>query len=139
MSTWSVLLVGATALHVGFQATVTVLGLSRAGPYRRRGMACRARAALAPYHPAGRRGVRRHAVGRCRLGACRPGSAGVWGAVLGTAFAFLVTATVATPAHGRLGAGRDTAVLDRLLRADRLRLAGAGLALAGAIAAALSR
>lgn len=46
-----------------------------------------------------------------------------------------LTATVAAPAHGRLGSGRDRRTLQRLLLADRLRLAAAAVALACALAA----
>jgi hypothetical protein len=49
----------------------------------------------------------------------------------------VVTATVAGPAHNRLAAGRDPAVLARLLVADRLRCAAAVLAgLAALVASA---
>lgn len=48
-----------------------------------------------------------------------------------------LTAVVAAPAHGRLGRGRDPASLRLLLRADRLRLVAAVVALAGAVSAAV--
>ncbi len=49
-----------------------------------------------------------------------------------------LTATVAAPAHGRLGSGRGRRTLRRLLVADRLRLAAATAALACALAAAIN-
>ena len=55
----------------------------------------------------------------------------------GHGLALLTTALVAAPAHMRLGDGRDDAVLARLLAADRVRLAGASLAAAASVAAAL--
>jgi hypothetical protein len=57
--------------------------------------------------------------------------------LLGAAVSMLTTALVAAPAHGRLATGRDPVVVPRLLRADRLRAAGAVLALAGALVAAV--
>ena len=62
-----------------------------------------------------------------------PRTTGVYLAAVGTAGAFLVTAAVAAPTHGRLGRGRDEALVTRLLRADRFRLGFAVLALVGAV------
>lgn len=56
--------------------------------------------------------------------------------LVGAALSMLTTAFVAAPAHGRLGDGLDPVVMDRLLRADRLRAAGAVLAMVGALVAA---
>lgn len=53
----------------------------------------------------------------------------------GHGVALLVTALVAAPAHGRLADGRDDVVLARLLAADRVRLAGATVAAGAAVAA----
>ena len=139
MTTWTVLLVGATALHVGFQATVTVLvypALARTAAEEWRVAHALHSRRITPLVVVVYAATLLAGVGSMLAD---PGSAALWVSVLGTALAFLVTATVAAPAHRRLGAGRDPAVIDRLLRADQLRLAGAGLALAGALAAALSR
>ncbi|MGQ0843319.1 MAG: hypothetical protein ACT4QF_04210 [Sporichthyaceae bacterium] len=57
-----------------------------------------------------------------------PWTAGTFAALAGNAIAGLVTAVVAGPTHGRLGAGRTEALLARLLRADGVRLGGALLA-----------
>lgn len=55
-------------------------------------------------------------------------------AVAGHAVAAGTTAVVAAPAHGRLGrSGPDRRVLRRLLVADRVRLAGAAVALVAAL------
>jgi len=55
---------------------------------------------------------------------------------LGSAVAGLTTAAVAGPTHARLGrAGPTAALLARLLRADRVRCAGAVLALLAALPA----
>jgi hypothetical protein len=58
-------------------------------------------------------------------------------AVAGSAMAALATALVAAPTHGRLGRDGPTAdLLGRLHRADRIRLAAALAAAAGALAEA---
>ncbi|MGQ0463890.1 MAG: hypothetical protein ACT4QG_01085 [Sporichthyaceae bacterium] len=54
-------------------------------------------------------------------------------ALAGNGLAGATTALVAGPAHGRLAKGLDSVVLARLLRADRVRLAGTLLAALGAI------
>jgi hypothetical protein len=61
-----------------------------------------------------------------------------WLAVGGTAVTLLATALVAAPLHGRLGPGPDPVLLRRLLAADRVRAAGAVVALAGALLGALA-
>ena len=66
----------------------------------------------------------------------RPGP-GVWLAAAGSLAAMLVTATLAAPTHGRLAAGPEPGLLRRLLYVDRLRCAGAVLAVVGALAAVL--
>ena len=62
-----------------------------------------------------------------------------WGgalAVAGNALALATTALVAAPTHGRLGReGPTTALLARLLLADRVRLLAVLVALAGAVVA----
>jgi hypothetical protein len=59
-------------------------------------------------------------------------------AVAATAVAFLLTMTVAAPAHGRLAGGRTDVVLHRLLVADRLRCGAAVTAALASVVAALS-
>ncbi len=51
----------------------------------------------------------------------------------GTAFSLLVTALVAAPTHGRLGGGRTPELIQRLLRADRVRTLGAAASVVGAL------
>ncbi|MEZ0165706.1 hypothetical protein AB2L27_13175 [Kineococcus sp. LSe6-4] len=65
-----------------------------------------------------------------------PASAGLLTAAAGTVAAFGATAAVAAPTHARLGReGPRPELVRRLLRADAVRTAGAGLALAGAVVA----
>lgn len=133
---WLVALVAATALHAGFQATVTVLVYPAL--------------ALVPRHDWSRAHdlhsrtitplvavVYGAALIAC-VGAAlsSPRSVTVWGAVLATAGVFAVTALVAAPTHDRLGQGRTDALVTRLLRADRARLVLALAALVSALAAA---
>ena len=126
-------LTAATALHGGFQAAVTLLvypALARSAP-----------ADWATTHADHSRQITPLVVVvyGVALVACTgalvtgPRTAGVYLAAVGTAGAFLVTAAVAAPTHGRLGHGRDATLVTRLLRADRVRLAFAVLALAGAL------
>ena len=51
----------------------------------------------------------------------------------GTGLAFLTTAFAAAPTHRRLAAGRDEALVARLLRVDRWRSVGALVAAVGAV------
>lgn len=131
-----VALLAATAVHAGFQATVSTLvypALARAPAGR-----------WAETHLAHTRAI-------TPLVAVIYGGLVVTGgwallsgpngwtlvALTATAVAVLVTAVVAAPAHGRLGAGHDRAGVDRLLRADRVRTAAAVVAVAAATVAAL--
>jgi hypothetical protein len=59
-------------------------------------------------------------------------------AAAGAGVAFLATALVAGPTHGRLADGRDPALLRRLLVADRVRTAGALVCCAAAAVSALT-
>lgn len=134
MLTAPVALVAATALHLGFQATVTTVvypALARvpAGDWQ-------------AAHRAHSRAISPIVVvvygalvtaGGWALWAAADGW--TWVAVAAAGAAMLVTATVAAPAHQRLGSGRDRRIVDRLLRADRVRTAAAVLALAAAVAA----
>jgi hypothetical protein len=137
MSSWPALLLGATALHAGFQATVTLLVYP----------------ALADvpdelWTEAHARHSRRItplvAVVYVVLAvACAgallhdPASPGPWVAGVGAAGAALATATVAAPTHGRLAPGRTPDLVARLLLADRVRFGAAVLALAGGLLTAL--
>lgn len=132
---WSAALLGATAAHAGFQATVTLLVYPAL-----------ARVTARDWSSAHALHSRRITplvvvVYGALLVACAgavvssPTSIGVWVAVLGAAGTFLVTATAAAPTHGKLAAGRSDPLVARLLHADRLRLACALVALAGAVLA----
>lgn len=133
----TVLLVAATALHLGFQLVVTALVYPAllAAPEER----------WAAEHDAHRRritpvvavvyGLLAAACGAQLLGGPRDG----WSllAVGACAAVVVVTATTAGPAHGALAArGRSAALVQRLRRADALRLAGAVVAAAAAAVAA---
>ncbi len=127
-------LLAAAALHAGFQLTVTLLVYPA--------LAATSAADWTDVH-------RRHAhritplVGAVYLAVAAtsaaallatPGGA-VVAAVAAHSAALGLTAFVAAPLHGRLGAGRDPVLVGRLLRADRLRSATAVLALAAAAVA----
>lgn len=129
-------LLAATALHAGFQLTVTLVVYP----------------ALREV-PAERWGTAHDAHTRRITGVVVPVylavvAAGVWAltepvgwavalAVGGSVLALATTALVAAPLHGRLGReGPVPALLDRLLLADRVRLLAALLALAAAAWAA---
>jgi hypothetical protein len=143
-----VLLVAATALHLGFQLVVTALVYP---------------ALLAPEAARDDDGVR--AVARWRLAHERhrrritpvvglvygllgladgwvlvagPRSAPALVSVAAAAVVVLVTATTAGPAHGALASrGRSEALVRRLRRADAVRLVGAAVAAVAAVVAAL--
>lgn len=137
MDVWEAWLLGAAALHLGFQATVTLLVYPALVERGRQGDAWAAvhaahsrritplvvvvyAALLVPVVVAGWRLAR--------------GDAG-WGSALavgGAVLAFAATAAVAAPAHGRLARGWDDVVGLRLVRADALRLLGATICLLGA-------
>jgi hypothetical protein len=126
MSSWPALLLGATGVHAGFQATVTLLVYP----------------ALADvpddlWTTAHARHSRRItplvAVVYVVLAvACAgallhdPASPGPWVAGVGAAGAALATAAGAAPTHGRLASGLTPELIRRLLLADRVRC-GAGL------------
>jgi hypothetical protein len=121
-------LVAATAVHTGFQLSVTTLvypALARVPPGQ-----------WAEAHRAHSRAVTPLVV--VVYGALAAAAGWVllsgpygweWVALSAIAAAVLVTATVAAPAHGRLGGGYDGADIRRLLRADRIRTAAAVTAL----------
>jgi hypothetical protein len=132
-----VVLVAASAVHLGFQLTVTMVvypalarvdGAHWAETHARHGRAITPLVVMA--------------YGALVLSgawalAARWPDAWVVLSLLGAAVSMLTTALVAAPAHGRLATGLDPVVMQRLLRADRLRAAGAVVALAGALVAAV--
>jgi hypothetical protein len=131
---WPVALLAATALHAGFQLTVTVLVypvLASTPAEDWSGVHRRHSRRITPLV-----GVVYLAVLVAAVGALltAPGAA-VAVAVGATAAALGLTAARAAPLHGRLGAGRDEGVVRRLLRVDRLR---SGAALVALVAAALA-
>ncbi len=130
-----VLLLGAVALHAGFQLTVTAVvypALFRAQDWD-------------SAHTAHTRAITPvvAVVYAALVGACVwvevDGIAGpaTVVALAGVALSLLVTAVVAGPTHGRLAQGRDRRLLRRLQTADLVRNAGALMALAGALFAVL--
>jgi hypothetical protein len=126
-----VLLVAATALHAGFQLVVTGLVYPAFAEVPEEEWAA--------HHGRHTRRITWLVVpvyGAAVAAGCAVLLAGPSGwqlvSVGATALAVLTTALVAGPAHGRLAAGRDPAVLRRLLRADRVRCAAALVAAVGA-------
>jgi hypothetical protein len=134
--TWDVLLLGAAALHAGFQLTVTLVAYPAlvvvpAGQWRE--AHARHSRGIAPLVAL----VYGAALVACLGATVSAPSAGTWVADAGTQLALVVTASAAAPTHGRQAAGREPALLRRLLVVDRLRTLGAVVALAGALVAAL--
>ena len=143
MDRWDALLLGAAALHLGFQATVTLLVYPVLVERGRRGgewsavhaahsqritpLVVVVYAALVP--PV--------AVAGWRLVAGATGGGSAM-AVAGAVLALGSTAVVAAPAHARLGRGWADDVGLRLVRADAVRLLGAVLCVVGAAWAALT-
>lgn len=132
-STPEVVLALVTTAHLGFQATVTVLvypALARMAGEPQWGRAHEQHSRRIPLlvavlYPA-------LVLSGAWLVVDGPGAAG-WVALLGVAVAIGATAVSAAPTHGRLGReGPTPALVRRLLLADRVRLAGAVVAAAGA-------
>lgn len=127
-------LLAATALHLSFQAVVTVVvypALAEVPPER-----------FAAAHDRHSRRVSLVVgpVYALLAAACGwallalPPSAPLVLALVGSGASVLVTAAVAAPTHSRLGsAGPEAGLLRRLLRADRVRLLAALLAAAAAL------
>ena len=135
---WEVALLVAAALHAGFQLTVTVLVYPV--------LAATPAADWPAVHARhSRRIVPLVAVVYLAVAVTAAGALlvdpqpAVALAVAASALAPGLTAAVAAPLHGRLGAGPDPALLARLLRADRLRSVAAVLALVAAVVALLVR
>lgn len=128
------LLLSVTALHLGFQATVTVVtypALAEVDPGH-----------WGPAHAAHSRRITWLVVPLYLLvaGACAwvlavgPWTVAPMVAVAGNLGAVLTTAVVAAPTHSRLGrTGPTEQLLGRLLRADRVRLFATLVALAAAL------
>jgi hypothetical protein len=132
-------LLAAAALHLGFQATVTGVVYpalaevpSERWPSAHAAHTRRITTVVAPVYA-----VLGAACARALLAGPRTPSIVV--AVGGAATAALSTALVAAPTHRRLARdGRDAVLLATLRRSDRVRLLGATVAAAAALAAAWS-
>jgi hypothetical protein len=128
-------LVAATAVHLGFQATVTTVvypALARV-PAEQWAAAHRAHSrAITPVVAVVYATLA--SVGAWSLLSGPDGWASL--ALAATTVAVLVTAVAAAPAHGRLGAGYDAAGIRRLRRIDVVRSVAAGVALVAAVLAA---
>jgi hypothetical protein len=130
-------LLTAAAVHLGFQAVVTIVvypALAEVPPERwdaaHAAHTRRITAVVAPVYA-----LLGGAAARALL--ARPGSPLVLVAAGGAATAALSTALVAAPAHRRLARdGRDAEALATLRRSDRARLLGACVAAGAALAAA---
>jgi|GEM_PF-917156 len=130
--------VAASALHLGFQLTVTVLAYPA--------LARVEDAAWADAHRAHSRaivplvvltyGALVLALGWALLVArLSPPSPWLVAALAGASVSMLTTAVAAAPTHARLGRGRDAVLVRRLLVLDRVRTIGAVLCLVGAVGA----
>jgi hypothetical protein len=130
-------LVVASALHLGFQLTVTMVvypALARVSDEDWHGAHARHGRAITPlvvltYGALVLTGV--------WALAAAAGAARGWVvfAVAGAALAMATTAFLAAPTHRRLGAGREERLVARLLQVDRWRAIGALIAFAGAVVA----
>ena len=137
MNDWGAWLVATAALHLGFQLTVTLVVYPAladvsaddwAGAHAAHSRRISVVVALAYLPLLG--------VGLWSL-VDGPVDTGLVVAAVGAATSFLTTALVAAPTHGRLGQGRTDALVHRLLVADRVRLVGAVVCLAGALVSQL--
>jgi hypothetical protein len=137
VTSWEPWLVATAALHLGFQLTVTlvVYPALAAVPSSEWSVAHAAHSrrisyvVAVAYLPLLGFGLWALASG--------PVSVALVAAALGASASFLTTALVAAPTHGRLAHGRTDALIARLLVADRVRLAGAVVCLAGALGCAV--
>ena len=137
MDRWQAGLLAVTAVHAGFQLTVTWLvypALVRVPAASWQVEHARHSRRIVPLVGV----VYAAALVACTGVLLRGASYADWLAVGGTAVALLTTALVAAPLHGRLAPGSDPVLLRRLLEADRVRAAGAVVALAGALLGALA-
>lgn len=135
-SEWQVALVAATALHAGFQLTVTCLvypALASSPPDSWESAHQAHSRRITPVV-----GVVYLVVVVGSTGALLSGPApAIWCSAGASALVLAITAFLAAPAHGRLGGGYDRTVLYQLLRVDRWRSVGAVVALAAALASVL--
>ena len=136
--------VAASALHLGFQLTVTVLAYPA--------LARVEDAAWTDAHGAHSRaivplvvltyGALVLALGWALLvnplSPVSPVSAWLVAAVAGASLSMLTTAVAAVPTHARLSKGRDGVLVRRLLVLDRVRTLAAVVCLVGALGAAVS-
>lgn len=129
---WALAWLVATAVHAGFQLTVSLVVY----PAFARVPA----SAWADFHAGHSRGIA-PLVGvlyagllATAAGVLVAGPVGAWlvVALVGVALSLGTTALVAAPTHGRLGPGPDPALLRRLRRADAVRTVGALVGIAGA-------
>lgn len=136
----------ASALHLGFQLTVTMVvypALARVDDAGWSAAHSRHSRAITPLVVlvygtlvlAGTWAVSALARGDGGAGLGGQTAVWVWLSVVGALLAMLTTAFVEAPLHGRLGRGRDQALVDRLLRGDRVRTVGAVLSCVGAVLA----
>jgi len=136
---WPALLLAVAGLHAGFQATVTLLvypALAEVPPERWHDAHDRHSRRIVPLVAVVYVALLVTGVGAV---AGHPSSVLLWVATLASAAAVLVTATAAAPLHGRLGSGRDPALVARLLVVDRLRCGCATLGFAAAVLAVTTR
>lgn len=126
----AIALLAAAALHLGFQLTVTFVvypALASASNWE-------------PAHSAHSRSITPVVVlvYGVLVVACAWALVSLWPdpwvlvSVAGAGIALLSTALVAGPTHGRLAAGKDPALLRRLLLADQIRTGGAAVCLGSA-------
>lgn len=131
-ATWLVLASGA---HLGFQLTVTLVvypALADVGPDRwARAHDAHSRR-ITPVVAVVYAGLLAAVVASLLAG---PVDTGTLVASAAAGCSMLLTAGGAAPLHGRLGRGHDEGVVRRLLAVDRLRLIGAVVGAAGAVAA----
>lgn len=129
---WETVLVAATAAHAGFQLAVTAVVYPALAEVSETGWTqahLRHSRRIVPLVGVVYAGVVASAV--ASLATRRSAPALV--SALASATSLGTTAIVAAPLHGRLGAGRDPELLARLRRADRVRSAGAVVALVAAL------
>ncbi len=137
MSGWTVALLASTALHAGFQLTVTALvypALAAQPPGSWAAAHARHSGAITPLVAL----VYGAALVSCAGVVATGTDAAGLVAVAATLVAFAVTAALAAPTHGRLAGGPDPALLARLLSVDRWRCVAAVLAAAAALVSALA-
>lgn len=137
MGGWQVALLAATALHAGFQLTVTWMlypALARVPSSAWEVEHDRHSRRIVPLVGV----VYAGAIVACTGVLLSGPSYADWVAVVATATAIGTTALAAAPLHGRLAGGPDPGLLSRLLRVDAVRSVAAVIAFAAAVASALA-